>query len=287
MILIPVSRNGNLQCLALLVALACVAVSPVFQVQAADKQAALSTLSGKLIFWRTSRIATPVMGRIASLPIRVGDRVKKGEILAEIDTQQLKAVLAVAESALAFARSDLTSAEARLTLEFTEYERAAKLKGSPAFSRARFEDSNNRVAVAKASVEAARAMIGTRQAEVARHELDVRLATIEAPFDGVVVRHLLTVGGLVSVEDPHILVMVDDTAPEIEVEVPVEQVSRLPVGREVDFSIGGGSREQARVRSVMPSEEPNAKTRLVRLDPTNATARYSDTEPVTVYLPNS
>ena len=279
-----VSRKANLQFLALLVVLASAAAISVSQAQATDKQA---SLSGKLIFWRTSRIATPVMGRIASLPIRAGDRVKKGEILAEIDTQQLKADLTIAESALAFARSDLASAEAKLTLESTEYGRAERLKGSPAFSGARFADSGNRVAVAKANVEVARATIGTRQAEVARRELDVRLATIEAQFDGVVTRHLLTVGGLVSVENPHILVMVDDKAVEIEVEVPVEQVSRLPVGREVGFSIGTGSQQQARVRSVMPGDDPNAKTRLVRLDPTNTTARYSDSEPVTVYLPDS
>ena len=40
------------------------------------------------------------------------------------------------------------------------------------------------------------------------------------------------------------------------------------------------------MRSVMLSDDPNAKTRLVRLDPTNTTARYSDSEPVTVYLPD-
>ena len=276
-------RKRNLQFLVLLLVFGLVTIGPGHQAQAADKEA---PLSGKLLFWRTSRIATPVMGRIASLPVRVGDRVKKGEVLAEIDTQQLKADLVIAEKALAFARSDLASAEAKVTVELSEYERAAKLKGSPAFSGARFVDSGNKVAVAKASVEAARAMIATREAEVARRQLDVRLATIDAPFDGVVVRHLLTVGGLVSIEDPHILVMVDDTAPEIEVEVPVEQVSRLSVGREIDFSIGAGSREQARVRSVMPSEVPNARTRFVRLDPTNTSARYSDSEPVTVYVPN-
>ena len=47
---------------------------------------------GHLVFSRTSKIATPVVGRIASLPVRVGDHVKKGEVVAEIDNQQLLAL---------------------------------------------------------------------------------------------------------------------------------------------------------------------------------------------------
>lgn len=252
----------------------------------AHAASAADTLTGKLIFWRTSWIATPVKGRIASLPVRAGDRVKKGDVLAEIDTQQLKAELAVAESALALARADLNAAEARLTLELTEYARAAKLKGSPAFSGARFEDSANRVAVAKAGVETTQALIANREKEVERRRVDVQLATIQAPFDGIVVRHLLTVGGLVSDEQPHILVMVDDSSPEIVVEVPAEEVPRLNVGREVDFSIGKDRRERARVRSVAPADPPSAKIRLVRLDPTGVGASYADSDAVTIYLPN-
>lgn len=280
----PKSRAAQLRWLAFFLVFAFAGLGPALQAHGADSSAALS---GRLIFWRSSSISTPVMGVIASLPVRVGDQVKKGDVLAEIDTQQLKADLAIAQSALAFARSDLTSVEAKLTLEQTEYDRAAGLKSSPAFSGARYQDSSNKVAVAKADVEAARAMIVTRQAEVAKRELDVRLATITAPFDGIVVRHLLTVGGLVSIETPNILVMVDNRSPEIELEVPLDQVSILPVGREVEFSIGGGGREQARVRAVLPSDVSNAKTRFLRLDPTNTTTHYSDSEPVTVFLPSS
>ena len=224
------------------------------------------------------------MGRIKALPVRAGDRVQKGQVIAEIDTQQLKADLAVAERALALARADLASAEARLILEQGEYARATKLKGSPAFSGSRFEDAFNRVEVAKAVTEAARALIAVREAEVAKRQTDVVLATVTAPFDGVVVRHLLTVGGLVSVENPHILILVDDATPEIEVSVPIEHISRLAVGREVDISIGADKHEKARVRSVMPNEEPHAPTRLVRLDPLGAFP-YVIGEPIVVHLP--
>ncbi len=276
------SGSRRLHGLALVTALAAAVLLPSIPAHAAD-----SSVGGRLIFWRTSKISTPVMGVIASIPARVGDQVKQGDVLAEIDTRQLKADLAIAEGALEFAKRDLASAEARLVLEQTEYERQANLKDSPAFSGARFQDSSNRTSIARADLERARSTIGTRQAEVAKRELDVRLATIPAPFDGIVVRHLLTVGGLVSIETPHILLMVDNTAPEIETEVPVGQLSGLAVGRELEVSIGGGKREPARIRAVLPSEEPGSATRRVRLELKSTGTRYSDSDPVTVYLPTS
>ncbi len=246
-----------------------------------------STLDGRIVFWRTSKIATPVIGRIESLEKRVGDRVSRGEVLARIDTRQLEADLAIADNALNSARAELANAEARLELEMAEFTRAERLKTSPAFSLSRFEDSSNRVAIARTAVETARAQIGVRQAEVERRKLDVSLAAIEAPFDGVIVRELLTVGGLVSTEDPHILVMVDDTAPEIEAEAPLEQLPIFRIGSEVEFSVAGGPRERARVRAILPAEAPGAKTRIVRLEPVDPGSGYSDVEPVTIHLPSS
>ena len=116
----------------------------------------------------------------------------------------------------------------------------------------------------------------------------MRLAKIKAPFDGVVVRHLLTVGGLVSIEDPHILVLVDNTAPEIEIEVPLEDAARFAIGSEVEYSIGAsGAREKAKVRAILPADRSSAELRRIRLEPISTAGQYSDAVPVTVYLPSS
>src|SRR5689334_20494469 len=174
---------------------------------------------GRLVFSRTSNVTTPVTGRIASLPVRVGDHVKKGEVVAQIDTEQLKADLSVAQSEVLNAHAQLVVAGAQLGSETTVRDRVAKLKGTPGFRAADLDDANNRVLVASAAVEAAKSRIEVTDAEVARQQVNVNLATVKAPFDGVVVRHLLTVGGLATEYDPSILVMVDDRSAEIEIEV--------------------------------------------------------------------
>jgi RND family efflux transporter MFP subunit len=240
---------------------------------------------GSVVFWRTSEVATPVVGRIESLPVRVGDHVKKGDVVAEIETEQLVANLKVAQSGVINAQTQLAVAEAQLVLETTTRDREARLKQSPAFREAGLEDANNRVSVASAAVNAAKSLIVSAESEAARQEVNLKLAMIKAPFDGVVVRHLLTVGSLVSDYNPSILVMVDDSAPEIEIEVPLEQLTSVSVGTEMTYSLNSGRRHQAKVRAVLPSVTPGAKTRIVRLDPENLEAHPSEVQLVTVYVP--
>ena len=129
--------------------------------------------------------------------------------------------------------------------------------------------------------------IKVAEADVTRAQVNVNLATVTAPFDGVVVRHLLTVGGLATDYDPSILVMVDDSSAEIEIEVPIENLSGISVGEEMTYSLDGGPRQRAKVRAVLPSITPDAKTRIVRLDPESpeAQAKLPEVQVVTVYVP--
>ena len=244
---------------------------------------------GNIVFWQTSKLATPVTGRIASLPIRVGDHVKEGDIVAEIDTVQLKANLAVAQSEVLNAQSALGVAEAQLVLQTTVRDRLAKLKGSPGFREASLEDANNSVAVASAAVQQAKSLIEARKAEVARQQVNVDLATIKAPFDGVVVSYMLTVGALVTDYDPSILLLVDYSSPEIEIEVPVEYLPNISVGMDMTYSLHSGHRQQAKVRVVLPRTTPDAKTRTVRLEPEKLddAINLSDIPAVIVYVPKS
>lgn len=269
------------------VLIAAILALPLTFVQNAAFASDGEAIQGKLVFWRTSQIASPVTGRIKDLPKRVGDSVQKGEVITIIDTQQLEADLAITRQALASAEAELASAKAQLNSETVTHDRIAKLKGSPAFTRAKLEDAMNSVEVAKARVKTAEALIAERKAAVDKRALDVKLAKIEAPFDGVIVRQLLTVGSLVSNEAPNILVMVDNTTPEIIIDVPVEQVRALAVGTEVSAEIRNGERQKARVRSILPAENPDAETRTVRLDLVRTEGSYMDTTPVTIYLPES
>ena len=54
-------------------------------------------IPGRISYWRTGKISSRIPGQIETLPVRVGDRVKKGDVLATLNTERLRADLAVAE----------------------------------------------------------------------------------------------------------------------------------------------------------------------------------------------
>ena len=248
---------------------------------------AASVYNGKFVFWRTSKLSTPISGRIAALHKRVGDQVKEGEVLATIDARQLKADLAVAQQAVKTAEAELANEEARLKRATMQHNRFANLKNSPAFSGARFEDTKNDVAVARTAVAAARARIEQSKAEAERQAVNVQLTEIKAPFDGIIARQLLTVGSLVSPENPDVLLLVDNRTPEIEVSIPIKQIASLAIGSEVEFSVDSGKRQRAKVRAILLAGKAQAKERRVRLIIVEPQGNYADTATVKIHVPGS
>jgi RND family efflux transporter MFP subunit len=88
---------------------------------------------------------------------------------------------------------------------------------------------------------------------------------IKAPYDGVVTRKLVSPGAYVRLGDP-VVALVDDSALEIEADVPVDQLRGLAPGTEVGVSIAG-ERYSASVRAIVPEENPLTRTRAVRFTP--------------------
>jgi membrane fusion protein, multidrug efflux system len=254
---------------------------------AADAPPGTEPIPGRILFWRTSRLATPITGRIASIPVRVGDHVKEGQVVAEIEPDQLKADLAIAQSDLANAISQLAVAQAQLSVQTTARDRADKLRTSVAFSGARLEDAEHLVSVASASVEAAKTEIAVKEANLKRRQVDLNLATLRAPFNGIVARHLLTVGSLVSIEDPDVLVIVDDKSPQFEIDVPAQNASEFTPGNDISYSLSSGNLQHAKIRAILPVTAPGEKTRSVLLDPemNAATSTYSDGQQLIVFVP--
>jgi RND family efflux transporter MFP subunit len=146
------------------------------------------------------------------------------------------------------------------------------LRASTAFSQAKFEDAEKKVAVAVAKVKRAEANILIKKAATARKRLDVEYAYVKAPYAGVVLQRFTENGSYVRVGDP-LVKMISDQALEIEADVPSTRIGGLSPERKVGFELDDGSRHQAAVRAVLPSENPLTRTRTVRFVP-----KFADTD---------
>jgi len=235
---------------------------------------------------QAGEVAAQVAGAIADMKVEVGDRVKKGQILATLDAATLKAELSVVEGELLQAYAQLEFDKSDLRLAELGMERQENLRKSGAFSKAKYEDWVQKVARSNASVARRKAEISTTEASLLMKQINLAKASIIAPYEGVVTRRMAEAGSYVRVGDP-VVYLISDHAMEIEVDVPSLRVAGLKPGVKVAFNLDDGESYEATVRAVLPSENPLTRTRVVRFEPdfTRNRERLADAQSVIVHVP--
>jgi len=241
---------------------------------------------GRLVALQSGEVASRIGGAVARFHAEIGDRVEKGQVIAELDTALLEAQLAVAEGELAEAEADLESNKAARMLSEQEFNRYDGLKGSQAFSKARYEDAERNVERAKAVIRKSEAQIAGKRASVELNRLNLEYARIKAPYAGVITRRSVEAGAYVRIGDP-VVRMIADQSLEVEADVPSVRAASLKPGANVTFTLDDGSAHSAVVRAILPTENPLTRTRTVRFSPTfeERLGTLADAQSVTVKIP--
>ena len=221
---------------------------------------------GRLISLQTGDVAARVAGPVENMLVRVGERVTKGQVIAVLDSESLKADKDLAASELAEAEAEHKIWVAEVDVAKTEFKRQEGLRKSTAFSQARFDDALKKVAVAETRVQRALASIAIKKAALERKVLDVEYAEVRAPFEGVLIRRYTDEGDYVD-RGERVVRVIGDRNLEIEAEVPSQRLLGLEVGRTVQIMLDDDSKHEATVRAVLPSENPLTRTRTVRFEP--------------------
>jgi membrane fusion protein, multidrug efflux system len=138
-----------------------------------DPQAGISlSYTGTVVARTQTALGFPMIGTVAARPVNTGDLVKKDDVLARLDTEDLNADLRTADAGVTVAKAQLQSAtDAR--------ERAKTLAERGVGSATRLEDAERALVSAQARLDQA-------QASQARAADIMDLATLTAPYDGVV-----------------------------------------------------------------------------------------------------
>ncbi|MEM8949465.1 MAG: efflux RND transporter periplasmic adaptor subunit [Pseudomonadota bacterium] len=225
---------------------------------------------GRIVTKRQGQIAARVGGLVSNVAVDVGDRVDEGAVLVELDAEPVQYDVDLADAEYESAVADRATAEAEIALLENELERINRLRESAAFSKAQREDKEREITVAKSRLGAAEARLGQYRAKQQLSRRNLRDMVITAPYGGVVTRKLVNPGAYVRLGDT-VLSLVDDSALEIEADVPVDQLQGLAPDTEVSVTIAG-ERQTATVRAIVPEENPLTRTRAVRFTPTTTPA---------------
>ena len=241
---------------------------------------------GRVVSERAGRIAAQVAGAVRAVHIQIGERVKQGQLIAELDHDTKKAEARVLAAQIDTAKADLETARASLTLTEQELNRQTKLKKSGAFSKSRFETAQQELLKARSRILRDEAIIATRRASADIIKLEVDRSRIIAPFDGVVIEKLTEAGSYLRIGDA-VARLLSDSELEIEAEVPSVRITGIKPGYRVRATFEDGTEFAATVRSMLPVENPMTRTRPVRFTPSwpIGISNIADSQTVTVHLP--
>ena len=245
---------------------------------------------GQLVATRRGTVASRLAGVVTSLNVRIGDRVEKDGLLAEIDIDTVRAEREVAARQRDQAIAAEEAREAELGLARQDRERFEKLKESASVSASRFDDAVQNEIIIAARLREARASRAAAESNLVLAELDLQHGQIKAPFAGYIVEKSTELGSYLSVGSPIVEIIGDKTF-EIEVDIPFDRLNELAHGSEITATLNGqddaGSTIHASVRAILPDENPRTRTRRVRLTPTSTipTAGLADGQSVDVAVP--
>lgn len=165
-------------------------------------------------------------GRVAAILVEAGDTVRRGQVLARLDTSVLAPQVASLRAALDQSRAEAVLAEA-------EFHRAEAISASMgALSKAEVDKRRSQLATANARVKASEAQLAEAEARLHRTEL-------RAPDDGVVLTRAAEVGQAVTAGTPPLFRLARGAEVEMKAMVAEQDLPSLKIGQTAEVSVTG------------------------------------------------
>ena len=236
---------------------------------------------GSVVAVSTAQLAARTMGTVLQVAVREGDTVKRGQMLARLDEQELsarrnaaKAASQAAHAAVVQATKALASAQAQAGVVQKTYDRYVYLKQQNSISPQEFDEITAKQESAQAGLEQAKASLQQAEAGASQAESESGAAEdvanytrIVAPFDGRVIRRSAEPGSLVSPGMP--LFVVEDTSRyQLEATLPAASLKTVKKSTPVRVQLDAlGERSlTGKVAEMEAGADPSSHTLNTRID---------------------
>lgn len=231
--------------------------------------------SGTVKAYKQVSVGAQVSGQIKSLKVALGDRVKKGQLVAEIDSLTQANALASAEYSLQNLQAQLRAKEASLKQAQLAYARQQMMLAGDASSRENFESAEATLNTTRADIVALQAQIKDGAIKVDTARLNLGYTRITAPIDGEVVAIVAQEGQTVNANQstPTIIKVARMDTVTIKAQISEADVVRVKPGLPVFFTILGDP--DHRYRTTLRAIEPAPDSILQDDTATSTTASTS------------
>ena len=201
-------------------------------------------------------VGAQVSGKITKLYVKLGQEIKKGDMIADIDSTTQINTLNTKKAALVSYQAQLKAKKTAYDVALSSYNRLSKLYTQKATSLDSLNTAKSTLDNAKAEMEAIEANTKQAEIEVNTAETNVGYTKITAPMDGTVISVPVSEGQTVNANQttPTIVTIADLSKMKIKPEISEGDITKVKAGQEVSFTILSDS--QTVYHSVIDSVDP-------------------------------
>ena len=225
-------------------------------------------------------VGAQASGKITKLYVKLGQEIKKGEMIADIDSTTQINTLNTKKAALVSYQAQLKAKRTAYDVALSSYNRLSKLYTQKATSLDSLNTAKSTLDNAKAEMEAIEANIKQAEIEVNTAETNVGYTKITAPMDGTVISVPVSEGQTVNANQttPTIVTIADLSKMKIKPEISEGDITKVKAGQEVSFTILSDS--QTVYHSVIDSVDP-ANTTITDSSSTSSSTNSSSSSSTT------
>lgn len=246
--------------------------------------------------WQAA-VGAKVPGRIANIPVEEGDKVKAGDVLAELEHSDLDATLASRQVAVDLAEAEVAEAEYTLAQAERDMHRQRELYDRNAGTLEAVEQAETAYKVAQATLAARQAAVASAKSSVVEAEEAIKNMFIYAPFDGTVVTkdaeqgESIMPGGMgASSGRGSVITLAKLDELEVDTDVKEDYLSQLRKGQPAQVIVDAvpGHRYKARLREIIPMGDRTrgiVKVKVQILDPDERL--FPELSATVLFLPDS
>ena len=228
-------------------------------------------------------VGAQASGKITKLYVKLGQEIKKGEMIADIDSTTQINTLSTKKAALVSYQAQLKAKKTAYDVALSSYNRLSKLYTQKATSLDSLNTAKSTLDNAKAEVEAVEANIKQAEIEVNTAETNVGYTKITAPMDGTVISVPVSEGQTVNANQttPTIVTIADLSKMKIKPEISEGDITKVKAGQEVSFTILSDS--QTLYHSVINSVDPANTTKSDSSSTSSSTSSSSSSTTSAIY----
>ena len=229
---------------------------------------------GNLIGAATVQVVPRVNGRLATVNVQLGDSVRRGQIVAKVEDQEIQEQVRQQEAAYKVSEATIRQRDADLKLAKTNKDRSESLYKRQLLPQQTYDDTVARLEAAQAQNDLANAQFEQTKARLEELKITLGNTIIASPVDGFVSKRFSDPGAFVGPNSP-VAAVVDIRTVRMVANLVERDVKRVHVGTvaAVEVDAFAGEKFAGRVSRVAPVFDPATRTAEMEIEIPNSSYR--------------